>query len=163
MAQLVPVLRAGLSKLQTGEHVDLELLEEIMIYVTQYPDRIHHPTEDIIFARLKEKAPELRRELTSIMEEHDDLVRAGRRFLSLLRAAAEDAPVPRPQIVAEGQRYVDMLIEHMNTEESTLFPAAARNLATDDWDWIESRAIALEEGHIFASLRSRIEAHTAVT
>lgn len=163
LAQLVPVLRAGLSKLQSGERADLELLEEIMIYVTQYPDRIHHPTEDIIFTRLLDKAPELRNELTGIMEEHDDLVRAGRKFLSLLRAAEEDAPVPRPQIVADGERYVDMLVEHMNTEESQLFPAAARTLHSEDWDWVESQALALEDSHVFANLRSRIEAHTAAS
>lgn len=161
MAQLIPVLRAGLQRLKNGERADLELLEEIMIYVTQYPDRIHHPTEDIVFTRLLEKAPELEKDLTGIMKEHDDLVRAGRKFLFLLRAAEEDAPVPRPQIVADGERYVELLVDHMNLEETELFPAAARTLERDDWDWVESQALALEDSHIFANLRRRIEAHAA--
>ena len=57
VAQVAGVAREELRRLAAGEAADYALLEDIMCYVTGYPDTHHHPTEDIVFARLKERSP----------------------------------------------------------------------------------------------------------
>ena len=68
------VLRLGaaeLDALEQGESTDYSLLEDIMAYVTGYSDTHHHPTEDVVFASLKLRAPEQAAEIEAILAEHE--------------------------------------------------------------------------------------------
>ena len=46
VAQVANLVREELRLLEAGETVDYALLEDVMCYVTGYPDTHHHPTED---------------------------------------------------------------------------------------------------------------------
>ena len=34
---------------------DFELMRDIMVYMTRYPDHTHHPKEDLMFERMRER------------------------------------------------------------------------------------------------------------
>ena len=47
MALVLNVLESTIETAATGEDPDFELIDEIMRYMTIYPDAVHHPKEDI--------------------------------------------------------------------------------------------------------------------
>jgi hemerythrin-like domain-containing protein len=145
MAKVAALIAGELAAVETGGRADLGLLEDVMAYVTGHPDTHHHPTEDIVFARLKRTAPEACSEVDAIMDEHARVIARGREFLGLVRAVEEDAVVTRAELLAKGRRYLDTLSEHMNKEEAGLFRLAADRLDTADWAAIDARLAALED------------------
>jgi hemerythrin-like domain-containing protein len=168
---LARILRLGereLAALERGDSTDLDLLEDIMRYVTGYPDAHHHPTEDVVFERLKRRVPETAAEIDAIVAEHEEIIAKGRSFLDALEAAQDDAMMRRDELVRRGNGYFAALRRHMDTEEGRLFPSAARNLTPADWRAIEGRVEAAPDplfgpqfDERFRHLRERIEAHGA--
>jgi hemerythrin-like domain-containing protein len=163
------VLRLGaaeLDALEQGESTDYSLLEDIMAYVTGYSDTHHHPTEDVVFASLKLRAPEQAAEIEAILAEHEELIAKGKAFRDGLEAAQEDAMVRRDQLVGAGREYFSKLQHHMSIEEGLLFPLARRMLGPEDWAGIEHGIVAhadplFAEAHdeTFRRLWQRIHAH----
>lgn len=165
-AQVASLAREELRLLETGETVDYSLLEDVMCYVTGYLDTHHHPTEDVVFERLKEIAPDTADEVNSILAEHKELIARGRRFLEAIRAVAHEAFVLREDLLHRGHDYLSMLERHMNTEEDQLFPRARKELTDEDWERLGERierrpdplfGPALQED--YRRLWQRIQAH----
>lgn len=166
VAQVASLAREELRRLAAGQAADYALLEDIMCYVTGYPDTHHHPTEDIVFGRLKERSPEVTEEVDSLLGEHEELIALGRRFLDAVRAAEEETFVLREDLLGRGREYLDLLERHMDTEEGRLFPRAAEDLSDEDWAWLQERIVkrrdplfgpALDED--YRRLWRRIQAH----
>lgn len=166
VAQVANLAREELRLLEAGETVDYLLLEDVMCYVTGYPDTNHHLTEDLVFERLKEVAPDVAEDVDSILAEHEELIARGQRFLEAIRAVAEEAFVLREDLLHRGRDYFSMLERHMSTEEGQLFPRARKELTDEDWvhlsERIEQRpdslfGTALEED--YRRLWQRIQAH----
>ena len=55
LAHILEALDRQQALIHAGHEPDYELLEEILSYMADYPDRFHHPTEDAIFQRYLEK------------------------------------------------------------------------------------------------------------
>jgi len=145
MSKIAVLIAAELAVLEDGTHADYELLENIMSYVTAYPDTHHHPTEDIVFARLRHVAPETGRDIDVLLAEHEELIAYGREFLETIRAIEEEAVVTRADFLAKGRGYLDLLTLHMNKEEAGLFRLAAVRLDASDWEEISARVEAIED------------------
>ena len=74
IARVLALLNHELETLADAHSPDYELVEDIMRYVTGYPDTQHHPTEDIVFQRLEERAPETTADIAATLAEHHRLV-----------------------------------------------------------------------------------------
>ena len=139
VALIADMARNELRRLERGETADYSLLEDVMCYVTGYPDTHHHPTEDVVFEKLKERTPEMAAEVDAILAEHADLIATGKRFLQAIRAVTGEAFVLRDDLIARGYAYLSMLERHMDTEEGRLFPAARTALTAPDWVELDKR------------------------
>ena len=168
MAQITAAAARELAAVEVGQSADLELLEDIMRYVTGYPDTHHHPTEDIVFERLKLRAPGAADEIDAILSEHRQVIESGIRFLEAIQAVQEDVVMIRDDFVHTGREYLSLLERHMGVEESRLFPLAQSTLTAQDWnhvdELIEQRpdplfGASLDED--YRRLRQYIEAHRA--
>ena len=58
-ARLLNFVERQLLAFHLGELLDYPLLLAILYYLRDYPDRVHHPREDVAFARLVERDPTL--------------------------------------------------------------------------------------------------------
>ena len=170
MARLAGLIDAELAHLARGVPADLELLEDIMVYVTAYPDACHHPTEDVVFAQLSQRWPQIRDDIEAILAEHRELIDAGAAFLGLIRSVEEEALVERSQLLETGAAYLGRLRAHMDAEESGLFRLAAEHLGPADWKAIEAGVEAIDDplfGSAVATdhrrLWQRINAHSNPT
>ncbi len=155
-----------LAKIEAGQTAELDLLEDIMCYVTGYPDTHHHPTEDILFERLKLRVPEAADDVDAILFEHQRMIASGTRFLDLIRAAKNEVVIARDDIVLTGRASFTLLERHMSIEERQLFPLAQHKLTVEDWEQlgerIEQRPDSLFDvplDNYYRCLRNRIEAY----
>ena len=121
MAVVLNLMDDTITEMEAGEDPDFELLDEIMRYMTVYPDAVHHPKEDIVYEKLRHKRPDLADDLAHVPDDHRRIAELG----SLLRADVEainaGAAVRRDKMIDDARAYVSCLREHMLWEEEDLF------------------------------------------
>src|SRR5438046_1876506 len=102
--RLLELLQNELDTFHRGERPNYELMLDVVAYLRDYSDQFHHPREDVAFARLAQRCPELKLDLARLTQEHHVIARAGETLrqhieailggASLQRAEAEVAPHP---------------------------------------------------------------------
>jgi hemerythrin-like domain-containing protein len=132
------------SDLATPE--DYFLMQDIVRYLHEYPDAVHHPTEDLLFDKLVRRKPDARKDVTRLRHDHDKLrVNTAELLQSLENAAAKHTSESAETVGVELNEYIRRLRRHMSFEEAHLFPNAVQCLAHKDWQAIETRLSAVED------------------
>jgi hemerythrin-like domain-containing protein len=121
MAMVLNVLESTVETAATGEDPDFELVDEIMRYMTVYPDAVHHPKEDIVYAELKQQRPDLADGLDDVAQDHAEIAILGSKLRDDVEAVVAGAAVRREQFIRDALMYVGRLRRHMNWEEEDLF------------------------------------------
>jgi len=126
---LAAVLHAllGLVNDPTGG-ADPALFRAMLFYIEQFPERLHHPKEDVwLFRKLRERTSDFDALLTELEQQH---IAGAQRFAELRRALdAGDQSV-----FAQGVRdFAQLQWQHLSAEERLVLPAASRHLQPGDW------------------------------
>lgn len=121
MAMVLNVLESTIETAASGEDPDFELINEVMRYMTIYPDAVHHPKEDIVYAELKQQRPDLADGLDDVPEDHAEIAVLGNKLRDDVEAIVAGAAVRREQFIKDALIYVGRLRRHMNWEETDLF------------------------------------------
>jgi hemerythrin-like domain-containing protein len=165
--RLLDVLQEEVDTLYAGQEPNYELLLDIVSYLRDYSDRVHHPREDEAFRRLARRSPDLRATIARLQQEHRVIAQSGDRLRELVEEVAADAVVPRADIEAAAATYIVYYRGHIAAEEKEILPAAARELTEADWSAARNAApsrvdpLAAEGGvERFRNLRRRIAGET---
>ena len=110
---------------------DMELLRDIMHYMTVYPDAIHHPREDLVYDAMREHCQDLAEGLENVPLDHREIAELGVTLRKDIEAIISGAAVTRQHLLEDLVNYVGHLRRHMEWEEADLFPRAD-SLATDN-------------------------------
>ena len=145
VAKLLELLESEILAIEVGKTPDYPLLQDIMRYMTHYPDRFHHPKEDLIFAQVLKREPGARDDVEDLLEEHISIGLAGQKFDRLLRTSAADSVEEREQLRTAGFDYIRALREHMLKEETKLFALAKAIFTKEDWQVIDEEVDAFED------------------
>lgn len=137
-SKLLDLLEAQIAVFGRGERPDYDLMLDILKYMTSYPDRFHHPREDVAFARLAQRNPAMRARVEKLGRQHRAIAESGARFLDNLNGALAGAMLKRETVEAPGRDYVALYREHMRMEERELFPLGAARLDGRDWAEIDA-------------------------
>ena len=121
MGLCLAVLEREANRIYDNEEMDIELMHDVMTYMVGYPDAVHHPRENRLYAELKQARPEHCRDLSRIYTDHQTIADRGLELRQMFEAAAAGAAVKRKQLVADALRYVETLRNHMRWEEADLF------------------------------------------
>jgi hemerythrin-like domain-containing protein len=121
MTMVLNVLESSIETAATGEDPDFELVDEIMRYMTVYPDAVHHPKEDLVYAELRQTRPDLADGLDDVPREHAEIAGLGSKLRDDVEAIVAGAAVRREQFIRDAHLYVGRLRRHMNWEEEDLF------------------------------------------
>jgi hemerythrin-like domain-containing protein len=145
MAIMLTLLESEGSRIHAGDEPDFELLHDILSYLTVYSDAVHHPKEDLIYAKLWSRGPQLSSGLERIEDEHRELAELGQILRRDFEAIVAGAAVTRDRVIADTFTYAERLRNHMRWEEEDLFLRAdevaasaedvkvdASHLSTDD-------------------------------
>src|SRR5690349_6124969 len=84
--QLLNLLHKEVDVFHTGERPNYELMLDIVSYLRDYTDRVHHPREDVAFARLAKRCPELQLDLARLAQEHRVVAQAGETLFKALQS-----------------------------------------------------------------------------
>lgn len=122
MAVVLNVLADSVAAAERGENPDFELVEEIMRYMTVYPDAVHHPKEDVVYAELQRLRPELASSLEDIPRDHREIAELGIALRDDATAVVAGVAIRREKFVDDCNNYVKRLRNHMMWEEDQLFP-----------------------------------------
>ncbi len=131
MSVILDLLEETADTTEAGGDPDFLLIEEIMRYMTVYADAVHHPKEDLIFAQLQSRRPDLAEGLEDVPEDHWLIAALGTRLRSDVDAIIAGAAVRRTQLVVDVSEYVKRLRHHMHWEEDDLFPRVDKMIAED--------------------------------
>ncbi len=122
MASLLRLLRREVTTARHGGDPDFDLLTDIMNYLTVYADAVHHPREDLVYAKLE--AAGKGGGLVFVASDHAELAADGKQLRDEVEAVFSGAALAREKFVIDAMRYVERLEEHMRWEESDLFHRA---------------------------------------
>lgn len=168
LTEIMELLEGLLDRFHDGEEPDYELLAELLEYMTDYADQVHHPSEDLIFEHLLATTDQGHEVLQRLMLQHQSLTQLNRRFRESLEGIVHEEVLPRDEVEIQGRELLATLRSHMLLEDNEGFPLAARLLSAEDWAQIEARAPDVQDpvfGHadpvrfrtIFAQLKNELE------
>ncbi len=132
IASVMQLLGDQLAALEAGESVDSHVMYETMDYMVSWPDRYHHPREDLIYARAAELDTGLADSVDTLQRDHDNMARSGREVLGCIESW-RDGDLSGAEVVKSGRAYIDHMHSHMNNEEQLVFPQIEATLGTQDW------------------------------
>ena len=121
MAIVLNLLDDIVAEMEAGKDPDFELFDEIMRYMTVYPDAVHHPKEDIVYEQLRNRRPDLSEDLDHVPDDHRDIAYLGSLLRNEVEAVNAGAAVRRDKMIEDTTAYVRRLRNHMQWEEDDLF------------------------------------------
>ena len=111
-----------------------EQVLDIVSYLRYFPDRFHHPREDVAFRRLAERDPEIKLLVDKLLQEHRVIASAGTELLKYLEQVVDDVVVERARVEAAAATYLVYYRRHLALEDRDLVTRAERLLTHADWD-----------------------------
>ncbi len=151
MAIVLDLLERLVDEMEAGKDPDFELFDEIMRYMTVYPDAVHHPKEDVVYEQLREKRPDLSEGLDDVPGDHRDIARLGSLLRDEVEAINAGAAVLRDTMIEDTTAYIKRLRGHMQWEEDDLFAridkmldAEPHQVDVSEWQHIKDPVFELE-------------------
>ena len=129
---VMQVFKEQLGAIERGEVVDTHVVYEVMDYMVTWPDRFHHPREDLIYARVAEIDPGALDDVDTLQRDHDNTAQVGRQLLKLIENW-RSGEAAGSEVVTRGREYISHIYEHMNVEEKLVFPKVEATLTPRDW------------------------------
>jgi hemerythrin-like domain-containing protein len=129
LLQLLEQRASGRKKLTPG---DLCLLRDVVSYLHDFPDRVHHPTENLLFDRLLKRRPDLAEEVAGLRSEHEQLAEETLALLEGLEQAITGSASQR-SLRAQVVRFTASQRAHMEREGRKVFGVAKTELLKSDW------------------------------
>lgn len=126
MGIVLDLLDGVIEHIRAEDDSDLELLAEIMHYMTVYPDAVHHPKEDLVYGELQKNRPDLADGLDDVPDDHKDIAELGLKLRGDVESIESGYAIRREQLVDDAARYVKRLRNHMQWEEDDLFKRVDR-------------------------------------
>ena len=124
----------------------------IVDYLNEYPSRIHHPVEDVVFKSMlnAELSDADRQRVVENANQHESL----HRETEALFNAFDDPDADFDDVLTT---YIAHQLEHMHNEETVMFPMAHRVFSEADWAALEEQ-YELMHDDLFDATESRFGA-----
>jgi hemerythrin-like domain-containing protein len=163
---MLKILGKICAKMEDRQPVDLSHLERIVEFFRVFADRCHHGKEEELLFPEMEKAgiPRERGPIGVMLAEHAQgrsLVRAMGEAVAGLKAG--ETPT-RETFIENAKNYIDLLSQHIQKENTILFPMSDRSLSreiqeelVEKFDIVEREKIGAGTHEEFHNLLSRLK------
>lgn len=140
LGAVVQAFRHVLESIHGGaRQPDFVLLEALIEYITEVPDKLHHPKEDtVLFVKILEVLPQAAALIAKLQDDHvkgEQSTHHLRQALHLYQATGSSGFA---DFEAVALRYIDATWKHISLEETELLPLAVQQLAAADWAGIDA-------------------------
>ena len=133
LTTLLRALEWQVAEFESCNQPDYDVIGAVLDYFLSFPDVYHHPKEELIFAKLRDRDPRTARRIGDLRIAHQGLAARAREFADALRVVLNEAELPRAAFVRWARGFIDLQRQHIDMEESTFFPAAEKALTAKDW------------------------------
>lgn len=147
-AALLEVLERQLAVFAEAGPVDYSIILDTIDYFLDYPDLVHHPNEDLIYQKLRERAPELAAQIGDLEAEHRKIGQLTRAFEKTVRGMLLEFDISRDDVLSAAKDFIENQRRHMEMERATIFPAARQALSESDWAAIDA-AVRVRSDSLF--------------
>jgi len=130
---LLSLLDEQVAKFRDAESPDYNLMLEIVSYLREFGDCIHHPREDAAFKILVARDPQMRLPINRLLQEHRVIAVAGEELVAHLNQVINDGYILRATVEAVAALYLSYYRHHIATEEKLVLPRARLLLEAQDW------------------------------
>jgi epsilon-lactone hydrolase len=121
-----------------GKPADLECMADILNYITHYPDRFHHPKEELIFDRMSGADAKTQAIIKNLRHGHTLVGSMGQDVSAEIAAmGASRSKKKRIDLGRHIRVYTRGLREHIHLEEAKIFRPAIKLLSEADWKAID--------------------------
>lgn len=135
MSRVLREIDAQQSRLQASPETARPVLTEALRYLLIYQHSVHHPREDKLFARIRDRQPGLYRNMDRLVREH----RTGQQHATALAAELSRTTMTQLRgraglrLARQLQQYVAHTRAHMRREEAVFYTGSERVLRASDW------------------------------
>jgi hemerythrin-like domain-containing protein len=116
------------------EAPNLGLVLEAINYIQAYPEKWHHPLEDVIFSELQKRKLDKGGTIAALRIEHQRLEHQSNEVFELFYSLANDCVVPVELLKAKTQAMIDAQTRHMSTENVCVYPLMDKHFSEKDWN-----------------------------
>jgi hemerythrin-like domain-containing protein len=163
-AKLLGLIEDQVAAADAGTPMNTELLSMVSEYFSDYPDRCHHPKEDLVYGLLSRRDPDSRTNLGDLIADHRRLHELAEAFAEGVRRVREEPQAAEPVVRKVIREFTEHYRQHMQAEEAWFFPLAEKRLSRDDWATLDFAIFDQDDplfDHAaekrFSALRKRIE------
>jgi len=139
--RLLELLQNELDTFHRGERPNYELMLDIVAYLRDYSDQFHHPREDVAFARLVQRCPDLKLGLARLTQEHHVIARAGETLRQHIEAILGGAIIERAEVEVALATYLVYYGNHIAKEDELVLDRAAAALTPEDWQAVKAAVV----------------------
>lgn len=145
IAAIMNVLEAEVNALEEKGEFDIDLVRLIIRYMEEYPDRFHHPKEELLFDAAASRDPEFRERVSAIRSQHRALPGLTSGVKAIIDAIDFGESRPRGEVLRTLRAYIDNERSHIVSESGSLFPELDDILSPEDWELADQRVAQLED------------------
>ncbi len=145
LEQLLGLLEGLLDEFRDGLEPDYELMCELMEYMIDYADQVHHPSEDLIFERVLAQEGPGHAVLQQLMKQHHALGQMNRRFKESLEGIVHEEVLRRDDVERQGRTLIGLHRDHMRIEDEQAFPLAETCLSETAWNELLAAAPRMQD------------------
>jgi hemerythrin-like domain-containing protein len=139
MAKLLDLIQQQATNMTRRDPVNYPLLETAFAYLSSYPDRCHHPKEDLVYRKLLSRYPEMAVSLEDLVTEHEKLAQLTRNLVAALGESRLAQPAMTGRLADQLMEFLGLYRHHMAMEDQHFFPVALQRLSADDFEEIDFR------------------------
>lgn len=149
--KLLAILERELDVFDRGERPDYEVFRAIISYFEVYTEVYHHPQEELVFAKLRERDPGAAAKIGNLADEHRKGTERLRRVAHAIRNVLADREILRQNVDAIIRDFITCERRHMAAEDQNFFPAALEAFKPHDWTEIAS-AVTAHKDPLFSDI-----------
>jgi hemerythrin-like domain-containing protein len=142
MTRLLDALERQVAVFDEGGRPDYEIVTGVIDYFLDYPDRCHHPKEDLLARKIMAGADATDGPWRKLEAQHEELGILTRRFHRFVRRVLDEAELPRGDFVRAATEFIASQRHHMRMEEEHFLPLAEAALSRDDLAALDSELFA---------------------
>jgi hemerythrin-like domain-containing protein len=157
IATLLRTLEWQVAAFKNDSLPDYEVIRATLDYFRSFPDTCHHPKEDLIFSRLRERDPAAAERIGDLQKAHEQLAARLHDAAAGMRAVLDEVEVSRDAVVRWASDFIDQQRQHIRMEESAFFPAAERILTAKDWSDLTAQMTKADDPLFGAQVSARFE------
>jgi hemerythrin-like domain-containing protein len=139
--RLLSLLQHELDVFATGDTPNYALMLEVIGYLRDWSDGVHHPREDAVFRRLAARMPDWQLRIARLEQEHRVIAHAGESLRRLLEEVLAGAVVRRSEVEVAAATYLLYYGNHIAKEEEDILPLARTEVIKKLWDYIKANGL----------------------